>query len=607
MVVEGDLAGFDHEKEEIYKVLDQIQEKASSVLEFSLRWEEIDEQFDLLQQRAMEVDLKEESVRKQILELEKREERVKLVEERARMLELIEKEENESDLKQSLEANVVKLVLQMQNEEMVVSQLNAQQKLLGLLQGSMMKKHEELMAEVEAREKEVALFSKSIDDKACDLEMKVKDFELKQTEETERRRKEAELMETSLKELEARENELRLLSDTIREKSTELEKKKENFQLKQQDEAREIDVKSKFLELKEKELEEREKEIELKQRELEEGSIRAGSRKRSRLESGPSLLAAMGRDAESLTQHNHNDEDKEKDSASVVSVSTSSPVQISEAVHEEDNEEVDVSIDESDEDHEPLICVDSEFNDFSKTMSSFMAGQVWALYDGIDSMPRCYGRIKKVTKCRSSLQVTWFEPKDEESVPPAACGRFNLGITETISHLTFSHVMHPIIHGRHFIAVIPRKGETWAIFRDWSKSWNNNPKPPYRYDFVEVLINFDDCLGVGVAYLGKVEGFVSVYKQAGQHGVVSLMITPEEMQRFSHRVPSFRLNGEEKEGVPAGSFELDPAAIISSTLKRDLSICKEAEETERQSEDCDKTGEVEDEDGSRKDFPIILD
>ncbi|VYS56355.1 unnamed protein product [Arabidopsis thaliana] len=289
-----------------------------------------------------------------------------------------------------------------------------------------------------------------------------------------------------------------------------------------ENELREVEAKRKFFDLKEKELEEKEKELELKQRQVQERSI----------QDGPSV------DAEPLTQQrNHNDEDKEKDSASVLSAS----VQI-------------------------------KFNDFRKTMSSFMAGQVWALYDGIDSMPRCYGRIKKVNKCQSRLQVTWLEPKAEESVL-AACGRFKWENTDTIqSHLAFSHEIHPIIRGKHFIAVNPSKGETWALFRDWSKSWNNDPeqhKTPYRYDFVEVLVSFDDSLGVGVAYLGKVQGFASVYKQAVQHGVISFMITPEEMQRFSHRVPSFRLNGDEKEGIPAGFFELDPAAIPSCTLEPD--------------------------------------
>ncbi|XP_019092475.1 PREDICTED: uncharacterized protein LOC104744640 isoform X2 [Camelina sativa] len=281
-------------------------------------------------------------------------------------------------------------------------------------------------------------------------------------------------------------------------------------------------------------------------------------------------------------------------------VSASSPVQVSEA-HEGDIDKVVVLTDDSDdEDTEQQNCVESEFNDFTKTMSSFLVGQVWALYDGIDSMPRWYARIKQVTKSQSRLRVTWLESKDDESVSvPVSCGRFKWGSTETISHLTFSHEMHPTKRGNRFIAVNPSEGETWALFRDWSKSWEKNTeqhKPPYRYDFVEVLHGFDDRLGVGVAYLGKVEGFVSVYKKAKQHGVISFMISPEEMRRFSHRVPSFRMNGEEKEGVPAGSFELDPAAIPSSILSLDQS-----EETEQESE------VFEDQNGSRLDIPIVLD
>ncbi|KAL1211685.1 hypothetical protein V5N11_023683 [Cardamine amara subsp. amara] len=528
------------------RLINQIHESVSSIPEFSRQWEEYDK----------EMELKEISVKKLIQE---QEERLKLVEERERKVGLME-----ASITERLSELQERLVLQMQNEQVV-------------------KKNEELMGEVEARKEELDLISKSINDKSCEFEMKVKDFDLKKTAETERMRKEAELVEISRKQLEVRESELSLLNETISEKSTELERKEENFQLKQQADAIEIEVKTKFLELKEKELEEKEKELELKHREFEKEASQAETRKRSRLQF----------------------ESSQKETAPAVQASTSSPVQISET-HEGETEEV-VSIADSDEEPEQLNCVDSEFNDFTKKMSSFMVGQVWALYDDIDSMPRCYGRIKMVNKSRSRFQVTWIVPKDEDSVP-VACRRFIWGITETIKgHLTFSHEMHPIIYGRNFISVNPKKGETWALFRDWSVSWNNNPeqhKPPYRYDFVEVLFNFDDQLGVGVAYLGKVEGFVSVFKHAAQHGVFSLMITPEEMNRFSHRVPSFRMIGNEKEGVPAGSFELDPAAIPNSILNRDHSLHEEAE---IQEDDCDEDGEVEDEDGSREDLPIILD
>ncbi|CDY27812.1 BnaA05g32210D [Brassica napus] len=46
-----------------------------------------------------------------------------------------------------------------------------------------------------------------------------------------------------------------------------------------------------------------------------------------------------------------------------------------------------------------------------------------------------------------------------------------------------------------------------------------------------------------------------------------MMIPSDEMLRFSHRVPSFKLTGDEEKGVPAGSFELDPAAIPKDCLE----------------------------------------
>ncbi|CAA7041235.1 unnamed protein product [Microthlaspi erraticum] len=236
---------------------------------------------------------------------------------------------------------------------------------------------------------------------------------------------------------------------------------------------------------------------------------------------------------------------------------------------------------------EEIVCVDSEFNEFKNTMSSFKVNKVWALYDPLDGMPRLYCKIKKIAKSGSSFQVTCLDSKDEESVP-VSCGRFEYGITETIrSQLVFSHEMKPNIYGRN-ISVIPRKGETWALFRDWKRSQLYKHKPPYRYDFVEILFS-DKEQGVGVKFLGKVRGFTSVFNYAEQH-VIAEMIGTEEMGRFSHRVPSFRLTGDEKNGVPANSFELDPAAVPSCMLG------EEAVETETQSVEV----------GSRKDVPVVI-
>ncbi|XP_010485913.1 PREDICTED: uncharacterized protein LOC104764150 isoform X2 [Camelina sativa] len=535
MVVDVDLEGLDQEKEEALSL-------------------------------AVEVELKDVSVKEQILELEKKEERVNLVEEdTARKTEssiieamtALEEKENESDLQQLLEAaDVLGLVLK--NDEMVVSQLNAQEKLPCLLQGS---RKIDLTEEKQVSAYDLMVVEGELDQEKEEMHNNILD---KIQEKASSLAVEVELKEVSVK-----------------EQILELEKKEERVILVEEDIARKTEAS--IIEPTSA-LEEEENECDMKQ--LLEADVVGLVLKND--EMVVSQLNAQEKLTCLLQGSRKVDLTEEKQ------VSASSPVQVSDG-HEGDI----VSIDDSDEDTELLNCVESEFNDFTKTMSSFLVGQVWALYDGIDSMPRWYARIKKVTKSQPSLRVTWLEYKDDESVP-VSCGRFKWGSTDTISHLTFSHEMHPIIRDNHFIAVNPREGETWALFRDWSKSWSNNPKqhkPPYKYDFVEVLHSFDDRLGVGVAYLGKVEGVVSVFKQAAeQHGLISVMINPEEMHRFSHRVPSFRMNGEEKEGVPAGSFELDPAAICSSILSRDQS-----EETEQQSE------VFEDQYGTRMDIPIVLD
>ncbi|KAL0744376.1 hypothetical protein Bca4012_085889 [Brassica carinata] len=543
MVTEGGSSG-------VHQLLDQIQTIASQVFQFTHKWREIQEEYaalgNLLKKRAVELDLKERSVMERIVEVEKKEEQLKNVEERERKVDLLD---------EAIKEKVIELEKKQESfdaEQMVKAE-------------EMEVKRKEKLAEVEKKEKffEVELIAKTEEMKVKEkqLEEREKELELKQRElehvmaELEEKGREVERIskcnhnelrafdlkqKESLKQLEAREKKLSLLDEAIKEKANELEKKEEIFvaeqkakaeetELKCREKLAEVEKKEKFFEVelkakaeemdvKEKKLDEREKELDLKQRELEQ------------------------------VMDKLKDREKETNPACLASASASSPQQRDRAYEEEAEEEPEIP--------------DSEFHDFKKTMSSFVVGKTWALYDTQDEMPRLYAKIKRVNKSQLSLNVTWLDPKDDESVP-VACGRFTYGRTGTVSYLTFSHEVKPVIHGRN-ISVNPKEGETWALFRDWSQSWENNSgqhKTPYKYDLVEVLEVYEGHRGVGVTYLGKVEGFVSVFKHAVQHGEIKRVIEPKEMQRFSHRVPSVRLNGEEKEGVPGGSFELDPAAV----------------------------------------------
>lgn len=232
---------------------------------------------------------------------------------------------------------------------------------------------------------------------------------------------------------------------------------------------------------------------------------------------------------------------------------------------------------------EIITSPDPEFNDFDKDKGEkyFAVNQIWALYDTVDGMPRFYARIKKVFSPGFKLQISWLEPDPDDQGEidwcskelPVGCGKYTIGDTEEATDLLmFSHQMYWLKGGsRNAYMIYPRKGETWALFHNWDISWFSDPEKhiPYQFEYVEVLSDFVKDSGIGVAYLCKVKGFVSLFQRSEQHGIVSFQVPPGELYRFSHRIPSFRMTGEEREGVPKGSFEFDPACLPDNFFKLD--------------------------------------
>ncbi|XP_010540340.1 PREDICTED: uncharacterized protein LOC104814150 [Tarenaya hassleriana] len=225
---------------------------------------------------------------------------------------------------------------------------------------------------------------------------------------------------------------------------------------------------------------------------------------------------------------------------------------------------------------------DPDFSNFDEKKGGFSVSQVLALKDSLDSMPQFYVQVKKMSTAPLKLQMTRLEalPVTENEIRiPVSCGKFKSGVTEeTADFGTFSHHLHCLKQASHHF-IYPQKGETWAVFRDWDISWNTDPakhKEPYQYEFVEVWTNFMDIAdddngicGIGVYYLEKVEGFVSLFGRAKHRKVLACIFEPREMCRFSHKVPSFRMTGTEREGVPPGSFELDPSALPKDIFEID--------------------------------------
>ncbi|XP_022721925.1 uncharacterized protein LOC111279228 [Durio zibethinus] len=234
-----------------------------------------------------------------------------------------------------------------------------------------------------------------------------------------------------------------------------------------------------------------------------------------------------------------------------------------------------------------LACPEPEFNDFDKDKKEgcFAVGQIWALYDPLDALPRFYARIRKVFSSGFKLRITWLEPDpdDENEIKwvseglPVSCGKFKHGDSEnTEDRLMFSHLLcWEKETCRGIYKIYPRKGETWAVFKNWNIKWKSDTgtDQKYEYEFVEILSEDAEGVGIHVAYLTKVKGFVSVFCQLSKDGVDTFLIPPSELFRFSHRVPSFVLSGKEGKGLPKGSFELDPASLPEEiVVPKDLKV-----------------------------------
>ncbi|KAI3703717.1 hypothetical protein L1987_73911 [Smallanthus sonchifolius] len=232
--------------------------------------------------------------------------------------------------------------------------------------------------------------------------------------------------------------------------------------------------------------------------------------------------------------------------------------------------------DDTEEEIEPEVfeCPDPEFSDFDKHRKeeSFSVGQIWACYDTEDAMPRFYAIIKKISP-GFKLQIQWLKPDpvitnekkwvDEEL--PVSCGRYkHEKLDKSQDILSFSHlVTWEAGQKAKTVNIIPRKGDTWAIFKNWSMNWKYDEERKYEYKFVEILSDFDEKAGVRVAYLEKVKGFVCLFrkKEGGE-----TVIAGSEKYRFAHMVPSCRMSGKERDDVPKGSYELDPASLPASTF-----------------------------------------
>ncbi|KAG2565769.1 hypothetical protein PVAP13_7NG140000 [Panicum virgatum] len=224
---------------------------------------------------------------------------------------------------------------------------------------------------------------------------------------------------------------------------------------------------------------------------------------------------------------------------------------------------------------------DPDFHDFDKdrTERAFDSDQVWATYDSEDGMPRLYVMVQKVLSMKPfRIRMSFLNSKSNIELAPInwvasgfqkTCGDFRVGryqITETVN--IFSHKVNWTKGPRGIIRIVPQKGDTWALYRNWSRDWNELTPDDviYKYEIVEVIDDFTEEQGLTVIPLLKVAGFKAVFHRHVDPKEVR-RIPKEELFRFSHRVPSRLLTGDEGNNAPKGCHELDPAATPVDLLK----------------------------------------
>uniref|UniRef100_A0A0E0E2K8 J domain-containing protein n=1 Tax=Oryza meridionalis TaxID=40149 RepID=A0A0E0E2K8_9ORYZ len=228
----------------------------------------------------------------------------------------------------------------------------------------------------------------------------------------------------------------------------------------------------------------------------------------------------------------------------------------------------------SDDAPNEVICADSEFFDFNQLrhVNQFKANQIWACYDSQSCMPRYYARITKVKHVpKFMLNFIWleFDPKNKAEAVwssgdlPVSCGRFKHGVSDTAKESSmFSHaICYEKNKTRNSYEIYPRKGEVWALFKGWDIGWSADADKHknYEYEVVQVLSDLTSSTSIIVMPLVKIKGFVSLFIQSKEAS--PYVIPQDDTLRFSHCVPRHTMIGTEKEGIPEGAIELDPAAL----------------------------------------------
>ncbi|KAI3787164.1 hypothetical protein L1987_41424 [Smallanthus sonchifolius] len=191
---------------------------------------------------------------------------------------------------------------------------------------------------------------------------------------------------------------------------------------------------------------------------------------------------------------------------------------------------------EKNQDLDIMTVEDSDFYDFDegRVEKSFKKGQIWALYDDDDGMPRHYGLIDEVVSTHPfEVNMSWLDPQSngddmlinlERTGFHISCGRFKVSKKTSVTSLNvFSHIVNCERAAR-------------------------------------------EVHGLSMAYLEKVNGFKTIFRrrEIGCHAIKWL--EKHEVQLFSHQIPARKLSGKEVPNLSGDCLELDPASLPTQLL-----------------------------------------
>ncbi|XP_062025848.1 uncharacterized protein LOC133742181 [Rosa rugosa] len=218
---------------------------------------------------------------------------------------------------------------------------------------------------------------------------------------------------------------------------------------------------------------------------------------------------------------------------------------------------------------------DSQFYNFKKDKRSFKKGQVWAIYDDDDGMPRNYGLVDEVVSVSPfEVKISWLDLQNngdqwlaswEKMGLPVPCGRFKVTRqTTTNSVHIFSHVVDCDRAAREIYRIYPKKGSVWALYNEAAfdaDGGNLLVKEKRCYDIVVFLTSYSEMHGLSMGYLEKVDGFNTVFKrrEIGAHAIRCL--EKDDVRLISHEIPAKKLSGNEVPNLSKDCWELDPASL----------------------------------------------